>query len=1039
MVVKEEGNINYLTLMQSLPSSTIHSYAPVVFEPIVHPRAEEAKKKGMTVEQLEEVERKLAQGNGVVFQDTGSDANNYHKAIAGNDPEINAREQNRRSEGEAKAKQETAKAVDAILGMTMPSTYINTYLDWNGKEKMPEEVSTMVDFALPIAGSLVGGAGIKGFKLATSNVQKFRLASKLNRSISTTKLNPTEIDKAILSGKVGWAPAQDITWRHGSDNPTLREFVPYNRWDVLNRGASPYEYFVTRQGSSTNMMDGRPYQYTGVFHSSKPMVQLNEFNIAGQKNATRNQLLSQARSRGADSYILENIADNKAKNQDVVVRFIDSKGEPIYPQQPSNSRTLTESNGAVSRMVEPTNTSAGRTSLAFYERPSILTEGERAGIPKGDRFYQDPEILKNAKQFAEKYGYDVPSTIEEAKQMYRQHNSFFRTTLDPQDVITSIQESDPKLAAALKGLSREEQVKLLASKGYPSAFRGYNISEYPEFADDFVFVSPSVEANLPYIETAGNNNTTVLLRRPFSFNNPKTWHIDADWRPFAADELIEYPRAKGVVQIGNVSPKQELKISTDHLIPVKLATENDKGTNLGTYLSTENKKHGGKMNYLDFFKPGGTVNPVLDAASYMIPIYGTYRSIKDAIAEPTWQNIGLAGASALGDALTVFGVGAGIKGGVAAARAGKVASSLSKAANTAHATASNIARISEGATKAATKTKQAVNAATLLPEATQSQIIALQRRASAASKLAQQASAASKASAEIPTTLFDMSAVKAAEAARKTNQATQWYKAAGATTLGSSAFDAAGQSFKNGGYIDFFKNGNGIHIKKKNEGKFTEYCGGKVTEECIQKGKHSSNPTTRKRATFAENARHFKHQTGGRVFMQATKVRSDDSTPLTRLWDFVSDYNSNYEPEKLTITSTESPKDQDFSGYTLLGTPISKSAGKMHQDLVDLQNLFTKYNLPITITSGYREGAVTSNGSPSFHATGEAMDIIPTEGHTFQEIADIIRNTPEIADFMKSHKLGVLDETSKEMLARTGGTGAHYHVGRDKSAQAFWI
>jgi hypothetical protein len=30
----------------------------------------------------------------------------------------------------------------------------------------------------------------------------------------------------------------------------------------------------------------------------------------------------------------------------------------------------------------------------------------------------------------------------------------------------------------------------------------------------------------------------------------------------------------------------------------------------------------------------------------------------------------------------------------------------------------------------------------------------------------------------------------------------------------------------------FYKNG-GIHIKKKNRGKFTDYCGGKVTSECI--------------------------------------------------------------------------------------------------------------------------------------------------------------------------------------------------------------
>ena len=53
------------------------------------------------------------------------------------------------------------------------------------------------------------------------------------------------------------------------------------------------------------------------------------------------------------------------------------------------------------------------------------------------------------------------------------------------------------------------------------------------------------------------------------------------------------------------------------------------------------------------------------------------------------------------------------------------------------------------------------------------------------------------------------------------------------------------------------KDGGGIHIKKKNRGKFTGYCGGKVTEACIRKGKHSSNPTTRKRATFAQNARNW--------------------------------------------------------------------------------------------------------------------------------------------------------------------------------------
>lgn len=60
-----------------------------------------------------------------------------------------------------------------------------------------------------------------------------------------------------------------------------------------------------------------------------------------------------------------------------------------------------------------------------------------------------------------------------------------------------------------------------------------------------------------------------------------------------------------------------------------------------------------------------------------------------------------------------------------------------------------------------------------------------------------------------------------------------------------------------------FDEGGGIHIKKKNRGKFTEYCGGKVTSECIARGKNSSSPAVRKRATFAANARKWSKAEGG--------------------------------------------------------------------------------------------------------------------------------------------------------------------------------
>lgn len=74
-----------------------------------------------------------------------------------------------------------------------------------------------------------------------------------------------------------------------------------------------------------------------------------------------------------------------------------------------------------------------------------------------------------------------------------------------------------------------------------------------------------------------------------------------------------------------------------------------------------------------------------------------------------------------------------------------------------------------------------------------------------------------------------------------------------------------------------YKDGGGIHIKKANRGKFTEYCGGKVTSACIKKGKNSSSPAVRKRATFADNARSWNHAFGGWLNTQG----GDFSTGVT--------------------------------------------------------------------------------------------------------------------------------------------------------------
>ena len=78
------------------------------------------------------------------------------------------------------------------------------------------------------------------------------------------------------------------------------------------------------------------------------------------------------------------------------------------------------------------------------------------------------------------------------------------------------------------------------------------------------------------------------------------------------------------------------------------------------------------------------------------------------------------------------------------------------------------------------------------------------------------------------------------------------------------------------GILQSFKKGGKIHIKKENRGKFTDYCGGKVTSECIARGKSSPNPAIRKRATFAANARKWKHQQGGSMIYKTMLTPAEE-------------------------------------------------------------------------------------------------------------------------------------------------------------------
>lgn len=130
-----------------------------------------------------------------------------------------------------------------------------------------------------------------------------------------------------------------------------------------------------------------------------------------------------------------------------------------------------------------------------------------------------------------------------------------------------------------------------------------------------------------------------------------------------------------------------------------------------------------------------------------------------------------------------------------------------------------------------------------------------------------------------------------------------------------------------------------IHIKKKNRGKFTEYCGGEVTDECIQRGKRSKSPVIRKRTTFAQNARKWsKHEDGGTFNgelnekQRTTLQRSAQGTTASNYSDAVdldiSKARENYTigSDRLSVALKDYPRVAGIirRGFNLVGKDYTK-------------------------------------------------------------------------------------------------------------------
>lgn len=134
-------------------------------------------------------------------------------------------------------------------------------------------------------------------------------------------------------------------------------------------------------------------------------------------------------------------------------------------------------------------------------------------------------------------------------------------------------------------------------------------------------------------------------------------------------------------------------------------------------------------------------------------------------------------------------------------------------------------------------------------------------------------------------------------------------------------------------YIDFLKSGNKIKIKKKNIGSFTRYCNGKVTTECIQRGKNSPSAAIRKRATFAQNARSWsKHEEGGILHAQTgAKVNLSYQTLTKKPEDPEEIKLQNPEEETEETAASETPQAEKANWWDVKAQHYLQMSGGVQQ------------------------------------------------------------------------------------------------------------
>ena len=169
--------------------------------------------------------------------------------------------------------------------------------------------------------------------------------------------------------------------------------------------------------------------------------------------------------------------------------------------------------------------------------------------------------------------------------------------------------------------------------------------------------------------------------------------------------------------------------------------------------------------------------------------------------------------------------------------------------------------------------------------------------------------------------------------------------------------------------------------------------------------------------------------------------------------NYIDSQNDPFIDTLLLPITKQNKSNQGFAGWK----PLTNNQVSQNSNLANMsfEDLIKTYNLPIQISSGYRgkngfRGGKTKSGKQSNHNKLDehghpmAYDIQPLvngkvdkSDSAFANLRNILANNQDVKEWFRMRDWGILDETTPQMMAKTGATGKHFHIGPDRAAVRF--